>query len=46
MNAGAYGKEIKDVLVGGKVLDLKNLQVEEWGRDEFEFGYRASRLQR
>ena len=42
MNAGAYGSEIKDIIVSAKVLDVKNGQVKIIERDELNLGYRHS----
>lgn len=42
MNAGAYGSEIKDIIVSAKVLDVKNGQVKILERDELNLGYRHS----
>lgn len=44
MNAGAYGGEIKDVILGVKVLD-RDGNVRVLHRDELELGYRHSRVQ-
>ena len=41
MNAGAYGSEIKDVIVSATVL-TPEYTFEEWGRDELELSYRHS----
>ncbi|HHV54278.1 MAG TPA: UDP-N-acetylmuramate dehydrogenase [Firmicutes bacterium] len=48
MNAGAYGGEIKDVLVEAEVLDLSAGRVERrrLTRDDLQFTYRSSLLQR
>lgn len=43
MNAGAYGKEIKDVLVSTTYLD-KNLELHTITNSENEFSYRTSRF--
>ena len=43
MNAGAYGKEIKDVLVSTTYLD-KNLELHTITNAENEFNYRKSRF--
>lgn len=44
MNAGAYGGEIKDVFVSGKVL--VNGSIETIDNASSEFGYRTSRIMR
>lgn len=44
MNAGAYGGEIKDILVNATVL-LPDGSVEKWNADRLEFGYRHSLLE-
>lgn len=45
MNAGAYGGEIKDVIVSSTVLDQEgNVQV--LSKEELELGYRTSRVQK
>ena len=41
MNAGAYGGEIKDIIVSAEVLD-KNGDIHTLGKDELELGYRTS----
>lgn len=43
MNAGAYGKEIKDVLISTTYLD-KNLELHTITNSENEFNYRTSRF--
>ena len=43
MNAGAYGGEIKDVLVSTTYID-KNLEIHTINNQENEFGYRESRF--
>lgn len=42
MNAGAYGSEIKDIIVSARVLDRESGEVFELSRDELELGYRHS----
>lgn len=42
MNAGAYGAEIKDIIVSAKVLDRETGQVFILEKDELELGYRHS----
>lgn len=44
MNAGAHGADMSDSLVSARVVDGRSGSVEEWDRDRFEFGYRASSL--
>lgn len=44
MNAGAYGKEIADVLVSAIVLDAARRSVRTFSARELEFSYRHSRL--
>ncbi|KXZ20537.1 UDP-N-acetylenolpyruvoylglucosamine reductase [Bacillus nakamurai] len=41
MNAGAYGGEISDVLVGAKVLTMTG-DILELNKSNFQFGYRTS----
>lgn len=41
MNAGAYGKEIKDILISTSCLD-KNGRIVEFLNEELQFGYRKS----
>ena len=41
MNAGAYGGEIKDIIVSAEVLD-KNGDIHTLSKDELELGYRTS----
>jgi len=43
MNAGAYGKEIKDILISTTYLD-KNLELHTITNAENEFNYRKSRF--
>lgn len=45
MNAGAYGGEIKDVILGAQVL-LQDGTTAFYSRDELELGYRTSRIQK
>lgn len=45
MNAGAYGGEIKDIFVRGKVLDPKG-DILVLDREQMEFGYRTSAVSR
>lgn len=45
MNAGASGKEIKDVLVKVRYLDLVSMKVMEKNKDELNFEYRNSDFQ-
>ena len=42
MNAGAYGGEMADVVREVQVLTADG-DIEIWGRDDMEFGYRSSR---
>lgn len=43
MNAGAYGNEIKDIVITSEYLD-KNLKLHEINNEEHEFKYRFSRF--
>ncbi len=45
MNAGAYGGEMKDVLVSTKVMNEKG-QVFTLSKEELELGYRTSKVQK
>ncbi len=45
MNAGAYGGEMKQILVSAKVLD-ENMQEMELSCEELELGYRTSIIQK
>lgn len=45
MNAGAYGGEIKDVILGAQVLRQDGTTA-FYSRDELELGYRTSRIQK
>ena len=45
MNAGAYGGEIKDVILGAQVF-LQDGRTAFYNRDELELGYRTSRIQK
>ena len=42
-NAGCYGKEIADVLVGAKLWNLVTNKEEHWTNDDFGFIYRNSK---
>lgn len=44
MNAGAYGGELKDVVVSARVMDLQG-QSRTWSREELDFSYRHSALE-
>lgn len=44
MNAGAHGSEIANILVGGKVLNLETLKIENWTCKDFGFAYRRSAI--
>ncbi|HZG09995.1 MAG TPA: UDP-N-acetylmuramate dehydrogenase [Allosphingosinicella sp.] len=41
MNAGAYGREVADVLVGATLV-LRDGRVETWSRERFNYTYRHS----
>ncbi|MFI3171540.1 MAG: UDP-N-acetylmuramate dehydrogenase [Eubacteriales bacterium] len=43
MNAGAYGGEIKDVIVSATVLDTEGI-IREWTQEELKLGYRRSAI--
>ncbi|NLL82174.1 MAG: UDP-N-acetylmuramate dehydrogenase [Tissierellia bacterium] len=43
MNAGAYGGEMKDVVISVRVLDMKN-NIVEYNNQDMNFRYRASRV--
>ncbi len=43
MNGGAYGREVKDVLVSAKVV-LRSGELEEWPIDKLGYSYRHSEL--
>ena len=43
MNGGAYGREVKDVLVSAKVV-LRSGQVEEWPLEKLGYTYRHSEV--
>lgn len=45
MNAGAYGGEIKDVIVSATVYDVENDEIIILGNGELELGYRKSIIQ-
>ena len=45
MNAGASGKEIKDLVVSIRYLDLNTLEIEEVPASQAGFGYRQSIFQ-
>lgn len=46
MNAGAYGGEMKDVIISTEVLDLENGKTFLLEKDQHEFGYRSSAFQK
>lgn len=41
-NIGAYGVELKDVLLRCRVLDLKRNEIREFSNEDCQFGYRNS----
>lgn len=43
-NAGCYGKEIADILVGAKLWNFATNKEEHWTADDFGFIYRHSKL--
>lgn len=43
MNAGAYGREVADILVEARLV-LRDGRIETWPRDRLGFGYRESAL--
>ena len=45
MNAGAYGGEIKDVIIEVQYIDLNDMQVHTLTNEELEFDYRKSVFQ-
>lgn len=45
MNAGAYGREMKDCLCSVTVLLKDGVTVAQYGVDELDMGYRTSRIQ-
>lgn len=45
MNAGAYGGEMKQILVSVKTVDMYG-NIQEFTLDEMELGYRTSRVQK
>lgn len=45
MNAGAYGGEISDVIIGAEAIDFKGKRL-SYQKDELELGYRTSRFQK
>ena len=45
-NIGAYGTEIKDTFVSCKVLNLENLEIEDFDTKKCNFGYRESIFKR
>ena len=44
MNAGAYGGEMKDVVISTKYLDIDTMEIMEIGNSAHEFDYRHSRF--
>lgn len=42
MNAGAYGSEMKDILISGSVFDLKTQTIKQFSNHDFKFEYRNS----
>lgn len=46
MNAGAYGGEIKDVIISAAVYDCENDEILILGNEELELGYRHSVIQK
>ncbi len=45
MNAGAYGGEMKDLVIDVDYLDIRNMDVKKITNDEAKFGYRTSVFQ-
>ncbi len=45
MNAGAFGGEIKDIIIDVKYLDTESMEVHTIKNEELEFGYRKSVFQ-
>lgn len=43
MNGGAYGREVKDILVSAKIA-LRSGEIEEWPLDKLGYSYRHSEL--
>ncbi len=43
MNAGAYGREVKDILVEARLV-LRDGSIETWSKDEFGYTYRHSEV--
>ncbi len=41
-NVGAYGREVKDILVSVKTFNLEDTTYRIWTNDECQFGYRTS----
>lgn len=44
MNAGAYGAEIKDIIVSATVLDISSGQIITLNKEELKFSYRHSAI--
>jgi len=44
MNAGAYGGEMKDVVLSTKYIDLKEIEIREIDNEAHDFKYRNSRF--
>lgn len=42
MNAGAYDGEMKDVILKVKYLDINDLKIKEYQKEQLSFGYRKS----
>lgn len=45
-NAGAFGKEMKDIVEKVKVLNLGNLKIQEFKGEDCQFSYRSSRFKK
>lgn len=44
MNAGAYGGEIKDVLISAEVMSADGMQIRTFSNEEMDLSYRHSRI--
>ncbi len=44
MNAGAHGSSIDEILESAMVLDLNNLEIQDWSKTKLGFSYRHSKI--
>ena len=45
-NAGAHGVNISDYFVSGNIYNMESSSFETWGKEDFDFEYRSSKLRK